>query len=332
MNDTSISKHTAIEDELAPGKILHCIPCYLSAVELGQDPTTSILLDDSPERQAVQAYSGREDLQDYPTFSITMDGGNGRNWLTIGPPMWVSSSFLGRATSVWRVAKFKDGRLRPRTLIMKNAWRGIKRAQELTIYQATQGDSPEAATFHHEADVLFPEGGTITVNALRSGVGLTPDTPTLLHRLSLTTGREGRPLWEYDDELTLYKGFRAAIRGEYHDALQNLNKLISSLVGHELLCAQGILHRDISADNVLLATGTVAGPGGEGFVADLESARLERYVINVEDHLTTIVQPIPRSGRLIITEPKGVTRWSSQPICRGAAIYVSAITGLTLFH
>lgn len=46
-------------------------------------------------------------------------------------------------------------------------------------------------------------------------------------------------------------------------------------VGHEKLCQQGILHRDISAGNILLAVG-VAEEGKEGFITDLEFARLRQ--------------------------------------------------------
>lgn len=46
-------------------------------------------------------------------------------------------------------------------------------------------------------------------------------------------------------------------------------------VGHGKLWEQGILHRDISAGNILLAVGA-AEEGKEGFITDLEFARLRQ--------------------------------------------------------
>lgn len=78
-----------------------------------------------------------------------------------------------------------------------------------------------------------------------------------------------------------------------------------------------------------MAVDAAAGPGGEGFVADLELARLERDVIELEDRFTTMVQPIPRSGRLIITEPEAATyNSSSHHVLRVPTVSVSDTTGL----
>ncbi len=46
-------------------------------------------------------------------------------------------------------------------------------------------------------------------------------------------------------------------------------------IGHKYLFSKGILHRDISAGNIMLSSLANPRPGMEGFLMDLEYARLD---------------------------------------------------------
>lgn len=72
--------------------------------------------------------------------------------------------------------------------------------------------------------------------------------------------------------------------------------MIRFYLAHQFLYRQGILHRDISAGNILLALDPeTALPGCEGFLADLEFARIhedqpseaETSLINAMQKLST---------------------------------------------
>ncbi|KAF8056590.1 hypothetical protein FPV67DRAFT_643244 [Lyophyllum atratum] len=92
------------------------------------------------------------------------------------------------------------------------------------------------------------------------------DKSTVLHRLVLTT--TGHPLWEYSSEMELLKAVRAAT------------------LAHRFLWDQGILHRNISAGNILLAKDSnPAQNGAGGFLTDFEFARLPSEILQSEQVL-----------------------------------------------
>ncbi|KAI0327887.1 hypothetical protein GY45DRAFT_1363037 [Cubamyces sp. BRFM 1775] len=76
-------------------------------------------------------------------------------------------------------------------------------------------------------------------------------------------------IWEYQSERELLEGF------------------IAALEAHQFLAKQKILHRDISAGNILLAEDPLR-QGSAGFLTDLDFARLES---DVEFKITETVSP-----------------------------------------
>ena len=63
---------------------------------------------------------------------------------------------------------------------------------------------------------------------------------------------------------------------------------------HEFLCDQGILHRDISAGNIMLPAATPPEAGAEGFLMDLEFARIKRS--SLDTTRTLAVLPVRAHG------------------------------------
>ncbi|KAF4600611.1 hypothetical protein EYR38_005250 [Pleurotus pulmonarius] len=265
----------------------------LTDAELGRDPTVEELRlsQEDPLRltlngivnERVDAVKSRT----FPSYKITlktsdtysMEGARKRietgetTWVTIGPPIWSSLSYLGRGSAVWRVVALEGNQIpRPReVLILKNAWRRSHRDSESRIYvalrHAEKGDKNHTyrkgiAEFRLGADVTFPGRveaiSTVNLRFLFMGSSeippQTPQTP-VLHRLILET--LGKSLWSFKDFQELLLGMRAALEG------------------HKYLFSKGILHRDISAGNIMLSSLANPRPGMEGFLMDLEYARLD---------------------------------------------------------
>ncbi|KAL0946155.1 hypothetical protein HGRIS_012418 [Hohenbuehelia grisea] len=269
-------------------------------IQLGEDPTVRpfLLSPQNPLLSAIQGMAKRlgvcEELLSYPSYRVSCYHSTANHvhhhpqavtlteWVTIGPPVWVSASVFGRGTSIWRVMRISDSKFLDPTeiCILKNAWRSNRRDSESHIYGTVERETEGVAQFLHGGDVQFA-GSTAAISVfnlrseslwgsidapsysgLRSSQELgfqNLDQPTsILHRLVLKT--QGRPLWEFRDYLELLLGFRAA------------------LVGHQGLWSQGILHRDISAGNIMLSASATPQAGEEGFLVDLEYCRLRRLI------------------------------------------------------
>ncbi|KAF7432644.1 hypothetical protein PC9H_004586 [Pleurotus ostreatus] len=275
----------------------------LSDIELGCDPTVQPLSRSSDLHPAVRELAISQGLSpDFPPYVVlcpmeypmTVKGVTSTNWvhnswLTVGPPIWVSLSLIGRGTNIWPVipVTWNSGKCTivdgAPLAILKNAWRNSERTGEGFIYGSLAAPPPGVARFLQGGDVLFDakNGMPISVHNLRShypyGAWLhrvetnpeadaPPGTGTgtaVLHRFILQTF--GRPMWHFVSYLELLKAFRAAI------------------VGHQQLVAQGILHRDISAGNIMISASNNPSAGEEGFLMDLEFARIDQVV-----HVTKI--------------------------------------------
>jgi hypothetical protein len=189
--------HDMWEDTETFVRVIRSLTCQLSSVELGQDPTVTILPDPQHEAWRNQTKDlGRETPKDFPTFVITMGGPSGPSWYTIGLPIWTSVSLLGRGTSVWLVREDGTGPV----LVLKNTWRSASRVSESMIYGSIDGDHPALAKLHQGEDVLFPgEQRYITSGNLRDpAIEKKIEGDVFLHRLLLKS--RGRPLWEYRSE------------------------------------------------------------------------------------------------------------------------------------
>ncbi|KAF7986652.1 hypothetical protein HWV62_26484 [Athelia sp. TMB] len=240
-----------------------------SLVQLGQDPTARVL-DDHEVQEVLKKYpdsfATRPTPLGYPTYEVSMGAGTGR-WYTTGYPIWFSLSLLGRGTVVWLVVDKTSGGV----TVLKTAWRAGNRLAESKIYGMLEGKTHRGlATFVSGDDVVFPENGrAISVAEFRGSDEICSPT---LHRLFLNT--LGKPIWEYNgSELTLLKGIRAALRG------------------HQFLYENGILHRDVSAGNILLAFEDNPEDGAEGFITDVEFA----YIAD-DDSASPGQEPVPRGA------------------------------------
>ncbi|KAJ3538600.1 hypothetical protein NM688_g6494 [Phlebia brevispora] len=194
-----------------------------------------------PALQAEASSLGITVPNNFPTFSVSLGD--------------------GRGTTVWLVKRLEGGVPEGSVKIMKTAWRSSRRTPEADIYKSLQTgrnfrSHACVAQFDEGGDVGFEDEQKVSVSALRKTMGIPQDGPQedkILHRIFLST--VGRSIWEYESEEVLIRGIKAAVRG------------------HKFLYENGILHRDISAGNVLLAVNPTE-PGSEGFITDLDYAAI----------------------------------------------------------
>jgi len=242
-------------------RIVRRLTCELSPVDLGHDPTVELL--------SGQTYYQKQ----YPRFKVGMGGARGRSWVTYGPPLFVSISFLGRGTSVWYVTG-PHGRS-----ILKVAWRDALRKSESDIYSLVGAGHPGVARFLDGGDVLYPSQAgraiKIGISHIRNRQVMDQDN-RVLHRVLMEP--VGRMLWDFDNDNQFILGFRAALEGEFWLNCQITNCNAYAHLGHRYLHRIGILHRDISAGNIYLwdhrdnQNPLSPSAGQEGFIADLELA------------------------------------------------------------
>jgi hypothetical protein len=278
------------DDVRAFMRVIHRLACDMSPVQLGQDPTIRIF----SNTEAAFWQERANGMQSFPTYAVTMGVGN-RYWYTLGPPIWSSLSLLGQGTAIWRVC---DSAKPNKLLVLNNAWRSSERLAESTIYQTIRGVHPGVAGYEFGADVVFPDKGRpISVRNLRDkfSSSTTASTP-ILHRLFIST--IGRPLWDYNSDLELLAGIRSALKGSLLPLYVTLCRLGKS-IGHHFLYDQGILHRDVSAGNILLSSERNPQPGREGFIMDVEYAHITRPSLNAVT--TTNVAPVRGPGGIMTT-------------------------------
>ncbi|KAM5537554.1 hypothetical protein V8D89_008767 [Ganoderma adspersum] len=236
----------------------------LSPYELGQDPNTEYL-------------KGHKSLghKSYPDLRVRMGGPNDdHTWTTFGNPLWLSHTLFGRGTSVWRVLTDEGS---PR--ILKVAWRTANRRGELEIYKRMKEIIEDAGqSISGMVNLESIVGGDVHFKGTALAI---PMTVSILHPrntapqvLDMQLHRVvfddvGKPLWKYQSPEQLVRAMSMA------------------LVAHRDLCSLGILHRDISAGNILIRLIPVMKGGKfegremdvektEGFLTDFEFASLPR--------------------------------------------------------
>ncbi|KAI0667494.1 hypothetical protein C8Q78DRAFT_1053385 [Trametes maxima] len=224
-------------------RVVRSMTHHLSDVDMGHDPSVTL------------APAALWTSTDQPAWIINRVGPDTRRWCTVGAPIWSSLSLFGRGTFVWYVREVSaaSDELRGPVMILKSAWRESERDAESHIYEAVKGSHPGLAKYVAGADVVTSPSGTekITTHHLRPRSPAPDETTKVLHRIVL--GSVGRPIWEYDTEEQLIDG------------------LISAIEAHKFLRDQKILHRDISAGNVLLAD-YPKELGAAGFISDFDLA------------------------------------------------------------
>ncbi|KAH9935473.1 uncharacterized protein B0H18DRAFT_413416 [Fomitopsis serialis] len=304
-------------------RVVRALTRRLTDSQLGQDPSVTPVTRDELSGYmqepsippSVRSEIHLEGGDYYASYRISRFGKDSGTWCTVGPPIWVSLSLLGRGTEVWRVVELYQSKgkwaLKGDIHVLKSAWRNPLKLAETDVYNLITGFKREAddadrrtqsasgaaeqdekptfpagiATHRYGSDVFYykdPQTWSKITTANLRGDADDPNCPSkALHRIILPM--VGQPLWKYTDELQLLNAFYAIVEA------------------HQYLCEKGILHRDISAGNMLLWPGGAAA----GFLYDFDMAHVDRLLI---DHLTIheAVDPVKRgvdsSGKAVMTE------------------------------
>ena len=204
-------------------RVVRTLTSHASPQDLGQDPTVSMLPFKEHaswvERVQEELHVPLGPSEYYPTFCLTgVSNFANRTFLTIGKPIWVSFSLLGRGTFVWLVADKETGEV----FIVKTSWRRPDMVAESDVYESIKGHHPALSVFECGGDVLFPQSSNcyISVQQLRqpgleNSCSQVTDGDIVLHRLFMKS--YGRPITEWTSYKELLEAVRAAISGSPFD-------------------------------------------------------------------------------------------------------------------
>ncbi|KDQ27279.1 hypothetical protein PLEOSDRAFT_1096764 [Pleurotus ostreatus PC15] len=178
-------------------RVIRRLSCNLSQTEMGCDPSVFELPPHAELypfiREKAKSLGVPPDSLDYPSFLVqcrkrisTLDSMDTRSrpdrdrddwetheWLTIGPPVWVSLSLLGRGTSIWRIIPYNQDVFDSSAdvYILKNTWRNSHRFSESEIYETVDGGPDGVANFYYGGDVVFPYAtAAISVTNIREAM------------------------------------------------------------------------------------------------------------------------------------------------------------------
>ena len=183
----------------------------MSPYDLGQDPSVRML-------DNATSYG-----DEYPRYKVAMGPGySNLSWETVGHPLWVSQTLLGRGTSVWRV--MGPSSTVSCSSILKTAWRSSGRTSELEIYDAIKKLLEEKELPYPEhmvkpnagGDVQLDHGIAASVTNIR-GADMHPSTVNgvsdrVLHRVSAP--KVGKPIWKYTSIEQFVRALLCVIEGK----------------------------------------------------------------------------------------------------------------------
>lgn len=256
----------------------------LSEYDLGRDHTARSLVPANAEASR----------NGYPTFLVRLNQSDRPGnvepfsaiWQTEGKPIWTSYSLLGRGTVVWQAREYGGSQAAinsspaPSEYIIKSAWRHISRSTESEIYRLLKArgvlGARGIATFHDGQDVIWKAPNDpsslskkLSVNALRPAANrLDANSDIVLHRVILSS--VGKPLWDYDSREYFVRGLLDIVFGKFYGKCSE-SQTDDHRIGIKNLQDSKIVHRDISAGNVLLSTDPTYGFAG--FITDFEFAK-----------------------------------------------------------
>ncbi|KAI0764709.1 hypothetical protein C8Q74DRAFT_992271 [Fomes fomentarius] len=205
-----------------------------SAVELGFNTAVKFAPTNPPQTFYQAAY---------PQFIVTMGfHGSTEEWHTYGPPLWASpSAVASRGSWIWRTMDDID----KVPVILKVAWRSEGRMGERDIYLKIEQQFRERGvvkppgmvqTSGRGGDVYYAKGKRLSVAARRDPffdiLEVNGVTDRVLHLVSIVDF--GKSLWKYSGTL---------------EFALTMSEVIEA---HKILCKNGILHRDVSAGNILI--------------------------------------------------------------------------------
>ncbi|KZT18202.1 hypothetical protein NEOLEDRAFT_197445 [Neolentinus lepideus HHB14362 ss-1] len=192
-------------------------------------------------------------------------------YVTIGPPVFCSRSIFGRGTRVWLAKKVEPSKGKDKEddhlVVIKDCWREMDRWSEGEVYKAIHGDGHVFGVARNLCDYdivtnskdKIHRTSSVRLNSIMDFWGLPGLEDSLFkdlvhHRCILLS--VGIPLWRFSSTRILMEAIRDAI------------------IGHKNMCDKGILHRDVSVNNVMISADPLHEANAKGFLIDPEYAVL----------------------------------------------------------
>ena len=182
----------------------------------------------------------------------------------IGAPISASYSPLGRGSKVYAAFDVANKRL----VCLKIYWNANGTHPELDIYRTLRD-----ANVHHIATPIaggFLDDETITQDHISAGT-----TPNMRKLYCFVTEEPGRSLSTFETEKVLFDCISDALKGMFSSfsCWYPLSRILveTFVSGHQEAVVAGVLHRDVSANNILIDIKT-----GRGLLNDWDMAKYLR--------------------------------------------------------
>ncbi|TFK52756.1 hypothetical protein OE88DRAFT_1656324 [Heliocybe sulcata] len=220
-------------------------------------PTVSVMGDDDLRKQSsviTMPSSSTDDEEKY---------------ITIGPPLFSSNAVLGRGTRTWLAVPVPGTVDHPERsnddhfVIIKDSWRDVSRACEGDIYKEIYGDAGHAygiARIRSDTDLYDPDRD--------DSDGSNDVHHTIAEWVSEFLGRRFRRRIHHR---TIMDSVGIDL-GRFKSTRDLLEGIRDAVKGHRHMSDKGILHRDISAYNVMLSAYPEKENGAKGFLIDMDYA------------------------------------------------------------
>jgi hypothetical protein len=193
---------------------------------------------------------------------------NGNEELIIDSPrVFRASGICGRGTTCWKAHLPGD---KTQTFLIKDSWQPKQRPEEgEMLREVTKKNLPHVVRYYHHEDVCV-DGKIVDIeshvrrganfqNCRKIPINEKPDDPNVQNEFINRVHRRlilkdvGQPIWKVDSPLRL------------------LEALEGCIAGHQALFDAGILHREISINNLMVNNHT-KDPHRKSFLIDLDVA------------------------------------------------------------
>ncbi|EPQ49957.1 hypothetical protein GLOTRDRAFT_134406, partial [Gloeophyllum trabeum ATCC 11539] len=249
--------------QLTPIEVSRICEAWGKVEELGllkgrHYPTTSLWTDLSRESSVVLLPGSPSQVEE--------------RYLTIGRPLFATESNFGRGTRVWLAIRAEGST--DEFVIIKDGWRDAERWSETGIYKYIReklGKIRGLARHKDGCDVEEPGYPHRSLaHRLAASLGIRPSQHRVHHRCILSS--VGKPLSSFSSTYELLEAVRDVVKG-----LRDLAK-------------QDVLHRDISANNIMISIDPAKENGAKGFLIDPELAFIPEMSKKELKYLTGTIQ------------------------------------------
>ncbi|TFK52763.1 hypothetical protein OE88DRAFT_1656333 [Heliocybe sulcata] len=189
-------------------------------------------------------------------------------YITIGPPLFASKAILGRGTRAWLAVPVPGTVDNPERsnedhfVIIKDSWRELSRAKEGDIYKAIYGDADKVfgvARIRCDLDLYDPAVSSDGENTMHR---------TIAEWISQQYGRHFSRRIHHRSVLDSV----GIDLSRFESTRELMEAIRDGVKGHRNMSNNKVLHRDISAKNVMISAYPEKESMAKGFLIDMDYA------------------------------------------------------------